>query len=152
MKIAYLADHPEYVPTIATWLHEAWGHLTPGSTLADAVRGMAAYLNHDELPLALIALEGATLLGTASLVLHDMDTRPDLSPWLAGVFVAAEHRRQGYGTGLVRAVEDVAEQLGVEILYLYTPDQENFYARQGWSVLDRTEYRQEQVVIMQKVL
>jgi hypothetical protein len=40
----------------------------------------------------------------------------------------------------------------VRKLYLFTPDQEQFYARLGWLVIDHTEYRGQQVVIMNKSL
>jgi GNAT superfamily N-acetyltransferase len=52
------------------------------------------------------------------LVAHDMDTRMDLSPWLAGVFVAPHHRRRGVGAALVQRIIDEATGLGVEQLYL----------------------------------
>ena len=71
------------------------------------------------------------MVGSASLIAQDMDTRPELSPWLASVYVAAEHRRQGIGSALVRRVAQEAAALGVETLYLFTPDQEHFYARLG---------------------
>jgi hypothetical protein len=42
-----------------------------------------------------------------------------------------------------------AKALGVPRLHLYTPSAENFYARLGWTVLDRTTYRDTGVVVMQ---
>ena len=77
-----------------------------------------------------------------------MDTRPELSPWLASVYVAADHRRQGIGSALVRRVAEEAASLGVEALYLFTPDQERFYARLGWTVLERCTYRGYPQVVM----
>lgn len=82
------------------------------------------------------------------LVAHDMDTRKELSPWLAGVFVAPDYRRHGLGTALVRRAVDDATALGVRRLYLYTPTIELFYSRLGWSLVERTRYRGTDVVIM----
>jgi N-acetylglutamate synthase-like GNAT family acetyltransferase len=79
-----------------------------------------------------------------------MDTRPDLSPWLAAVYVAPAYRKQGIGSALVKAVESTAQQIQIARLYLFTPDQEHFYARLGWSVLERVEYRYQTVVVMDK--
>jgi hypothetical protein len=39
-------------------------------------------------------------------------------------------------------------RLGVKTAYLFTPDQENLYARLGWKTILREEYRGEQVAIM----
>jgi predicted N-acetyltransferase YhbS len=89
------------------------------------------------------------ILGSASLIVHDMDTRPDLSPWLASVFVAPEHREQGIGTALVRRVIEEAQTLSVPNLYLFTtPDKRDFYARLGWKLLEHARYRGYQQVVM----
>jgi N-acetylglutamate synthase-like GNAT family acetyltransferase len=77
-----------------------------------------------------------------------MDIRLDLSPWLASVLVMRGYRRQGIGSALTERVVEEARVLGVHTLYLYTYDQEQFYSRRGWSVLDRIEYRGEPLVIM----
>lgn len=42
-----------------------------------------------------------------------------------------------------------AAELGVERIYLFTPDQMLFYARLGWSALEVVEYRGETVTIME---
>ncbi len=81
---------------------------------------------------------------------HDMDTRLNLTPWLAGLYVSAPRRRQGIGAALVSAIEKTAHDLGVEKLYLYTPESENFYLRLGWHVKERTEYHGYPVALMQK--
>jgi hypothetical protein len=42
-----------------------------------------------------------------------------------------------------------AARLGYQTIYLFTePDTEVFYARLGWSFMERTEYRGHQEVIM----
>jgi N-acetylglutamate synthase-like GNAT family acetyltransferase len=77
-----------------------------------------------------------------------MPTRRELFPWLASVYVAPAHRRQGIGSLLVRRVEQEALALGFGTLYLFTPDRETYYAHLGWTVLEHTEYMGEKVVIM----
>jgi len=81
-----------------------------------------------------------------------MDNRPDLSPWLAGVFVAPEHRRLGIGAALVRRIMEEARRLHVPKLYLYTVESTVFYAGLGWSFLEKARYRQKDVSIMSAVL
>ena len=82
------------------------------------------------------------------LVVDDMDTRTELSPWLAGVFVAVESRKQGIGAALVRRVIVDAWSLGIDRLYLYTLNSEQFYSHLGWSVVERTKYRGVDIVVM----
>ena len=149
MHISYLADHPHLIPTLAGWHHAEWAHLNPGDTVEARISRMQKLLVKEQVPTAFVALEGDTLLGSASLIDNDMDTRKDLRPWLASVYVAPEFRDRGMGSALVQRVVDEARALGVETLYLFTPDRESLYARMGWSVIERTEYRGEQVVVME---
>jgi GNAT superfamily N-acetyltransferase len=149
MEIAFLADFVHYLPTLARWHHEQFGYLAPEASLESNVAALQRTLNRGAIPTTFIALAGEVLLGSASLVRHDLSSRPNLTPWLARVYVAPEHRRQGVGTALVSRAVAEAEQLGVEKLYLYTPDKERFYARLGWSVRERLKYRGWDTVIMQ---
>ena len=89
---------------------------------------------------ALVAKVDGEPIGTCLLVGSEIEPNHDVSPWLAGLFVV-ERRRKGAGTILVRAIEDQARQRGFSRLYLYTTDAVGFYARLGWSVLDRTNWR-----------
>lgn len=152
MHIELLANHPDTIPTLAEWFYEEWSHIYPSRTLQDFANSIAERVNTDRIPLALVAFEGQELIGTICLKVHDMDTRKDLSPWLAGLFVKEERRNQGVGTRLVRAVEAKAITLGIQRLYLWTPALERFYATLGWSVTQRTVYQSCKVAIMEKSL
>ncbi len=124
----------------------------PGLTVEDLTRMFSGHLNRDRIPLTLFAFLDGQPAGTASIYIHDLDSRPDLSPWLAAVYVALPFRKQGIGSALVKAVENAAERLQIGRLYLFTPDQEHFYTRLGWSVLERVEYWNQTVVIMDKFM
>jgi N-acetylglutamate synthase-like GNAT family acetyltransferase len=152
MTIAYLADYPQYLSTVAGWIFDEWGWEMPKSTLERIQAEFSLHLNRDRIPLTMLALIERQPVGTASIFLHDMDTRMDLSPWLAAVYVLPQFRGQGIGSQLVRTIEGVATRLQLERLYLFTPDREDFYARLDWSVLETAEYRQHSNVIMTKSL
>jgi GNAT superfamily N-acetyltransferase len=148
MKIEYLADDIALIPIIAHWHHEEWGHFNPGDSVERRITNLQTHLGKKQIPTTFVSLSRGILLGSASLVAHDMDTRMDLSPWLANVYVTPEHRGQGIGTALIQRVIDEAVELSIETLYLFTPNREGFFAGLGWSVVERTEYREQKVVIM----
>ncbi len=150
MEIAYLADHKEVIPTLAQWFYEEWAYLHPDRTLEDVERLISERTNKNKIPVALVAFNGKELLGTVCLKTHDMETRLDLTPWLAGLYVAKPWRRKGIGTALVKAIEKKANELTVKNLYLYTPESEGFYSRLGWRVKERVEYHACPVTIMEK--
>ena len=148
MKIDYLAEHLEFIPVLAKWHQEQWSHLNPSRSIADRIKELEQSASKNQVPITFVAISGGVLLGSASLVEHDMDSREDLSPWLASVYVAPPNREQGVGSSLVKYVVDEAQNLNIETLYLFTPDQQQFYARLGWSTLEHIEYRGEKETIM----
>ncbi len=121
-------------------------------TLKDAENSIADRCNYDKIPLALVAINDDKVIGTIALKQHDMDTRKDLSPWLAGLYVATEHRCNGVGSLLIEALIEKARVLDISKLYLYTPDAEDFYRKLDWHTLEQTEYLEHKVTILEKSL
>ena len=148
VTIEYLANHRAAIPLLAQWQHKEWGHFRPGDSLEKRRRRIEAWCNRDRIPLAVVALDDGDVLGSASLVAYDMETRMELTPWLAAVFVGEQHRRKGVGAALVRRIMAEAANLDIPLLYLYTVHSENFYAGLGWTFQERTAYREQEVVIM----
>ena len=151
MRIVYLAENLAFVPALAEWHHLEWSHLGPEESLEECARRLRERAGHGGIPTVFVAVSNGSLLGSASLIEHDMDGRGDLSPWLAAVFVAPASRHHGIGTALVRRVVEEAGNLRVPKLYLYTTSKENeeFYVGLGWSVFERVMYRGEVRVIME---
>ena len=148
MEIANLKQHPGFIPTLAAWHHAQWGELNPQKTLGARIGCLERHLGESPLPVTFVAVAEGMPIGSASLVERDLPTHPQLSPWLASVYVAAEHRRRGVGGQLVRRVMEEARRLEVETLYLFTLDQEKFYTELGWSLLERGEYQGFAIAVM----
>lgn len=146
--ISYLADCPEHIPTLATWHDAQWGELNPLNDVAARIERLQTHLQPGTIPTTFVAREGDELLGSASLVVNDLDIRPELTPWLASVYVTPRARFQGVGTLLVQRVMQEARDLGVPQLYLFTLDQERFYTRLGWQLVERTEWRGREITVM----
>ncbi len=152
VSIEYLADHTRHVPLLADWHHQQWGYLSPGDTVEERASRLYARANKKMVPAAFVAIHQQQPVGSAILVKCDMDTRPALGPWLASVFVDSAFRERGIGTRLVDRVTHEAQLLGFNTLYLWTPDREAFYAKQGWSLTEKTVYRNENATIMSRPL
>jgi GNAT superfamily N-acetyltransferase len=146
-RIESLADHPALIPTLAAWHHAQWSYLDVGVSVAQRAAALRTH-RRNAVPMTVVALSGETLLGSASLIAHDMDTRMDLSPWLASVYVAPSCRGHGIGSALVHEIVDSATDLGFLALYLFTPDRARFYERLGWHVLEHLVYRGYAQVLM----
>lgn len=148
MKVDYLADHREHIPRLAEWLHAQWGYLHENDSVERRAARLEARATRGGIPVSFVAVDGDTLLGSASLVHDDLETRPEIGPWLASVYVAPEHRRRGVASALVRRVIEEARDSGVSRLYLWTTDQEQLYAGLGWRPVERMRFRDEDIVVM----
>jgi GNAT superfamily N-acetyltransferase len=134
-EIVRISDRPDLVPTVAQWLWDEW-HLDAGDTFEATHDAIAASVSRSGPPQTFVLLIDDQPVGTASLVAHDLDERPDLTPWLAGVFVIPEARRRGHVNHLIQAVEAVCRSAGVGTVWLHTADAERVYARAGWDTVE----------------
>lgn len=150
MKISYLADHQDVIPILSKWFYREWSYLHPERTEDDFCRLISERINKDKIPMALVAFDQDDLLGTVCLKVNDMDTKPELTPWLAGLYVKESWRRKGVGSTLVDAIERKAFDIGVNHLFLYTPESEHFYSQLGWVVTEREDYHNVPVTVMEK--
>jgi GNAT superfamily N-acetyltransferase len=89
------------------------------------------------MPHVLVSLADGEPVGMATLAAHDLDARPDLGPWLAGVYVLPAFRGRGHATHLVGAIEDLARAAVIPALWLYTRTAEPLYRRCGWCTVER---------------
>lgn len=135
MNISFIADHPEFIDTLAPWVSEHWRPILTQETVESRVAKFRTHLNHYTLPIAWVAHSGSKVFGTAALRAHDLPDHDHLTPWLGGVYVAPQFRRRGIGTALCSAVEQHAKTiLGISALYLFTLDKQAWYGSLGWSM------------------
>lgn len=153
IEFILLSEHPEYIDACAAWSFGLWGSQS-GSTLARAVDSFTPSedAGAEDGRETVVAVQHGQPIGMASLWPSDLPERPDLTPWLAAVFVHEEHRGMGLATRLGRAVEDLARARGEGILYLVTEHAEMLYLKLGWRVLDRVTTALGAATLMTKTL
>lgn len=152
LQVSLLADHPGLIPLITEWIHSEWGHHYPDGSPRQVETALRERCQRKSLPLAMVGFVDQKPICTASLKIREMETRPQYEHWLGTVYVLPRFRRQGYGGLMVKAAENKAQSLGLEVLYLYTRHSENLYARLGWEVIERPLYKERPAVIMRKYL
>jgi len=149
MEIKHLADVPTAIPTLAAWVYGEWGRWMEPDVNPETLMGtFEKRTTPHQIPETFVALNQGVPIGTASLVAHDMQERQDLTPWLSAVYVPMELRHRKIGSALVRTVMEEAQYLGVETLYLFTPDMMPFYRSLGWEELEVAEHKGRPVTIM----
>lgn len=148
MQIVDLRHDPQHIPLLAEWHFAAWSYLQPDISVAMLMQDMQAYLQPGFLPSMFIMLDQQQLVGSSSIVAHDLSTRPQLSPWLANVYVQASYRGQGIGRQLVQHALQQAKAAGIQQLYLFTANQQAFYHSMGWQIVDHEIIQGTQQTIM----
>ncbi|MXP63750.1 N-acetyltransferase [Roseomonas sp. M0104] len=146
-----IAERPELAPLVAGWLWQAfWQEAGHGleATLA-AVQASAA---PGAVPQTFVLLAAGEPVATASLVAGDLDSMPELTPWLAGLFVLPAARGQGHARRLLARAEAAARQAGFTAVWLYTEAAEDFYARAGWEVVERLPHGAGTLTLMRREL
>jgi GNAT superfamily N-acetyltransferase len=149
MMISDLADHPSWLPVLARWHYDQWGPLTGADRLDGYVALLTKTASSKAIPSVLVAISEGDLLGSASLVASDLPLCPELTPWLAQLFVEPTRRRAGVGAALVSAIVERARQCGHSRVYLYTSGTlPEYYGRLGWQLVERLAYMERERTVM----
>ncbi len=138
LTILPLTDRPDLAETCAAWGYGEWG-CYEDARLEKAIEiyeKTATNLGTD-LPFTWVGIMENKITGMVSLRKEDHDAYKNLSPWLASLYVHPYFRGRGYAHILVQHVEQEARKSGYETLYLYTPDMEILYQKNGWENIER---------------
>ena len=150
MQLLNLHERAALVPTLAQWHFAEWHALFPHKSVEDFAADLRESLQTDQLPQSWVLLDAQDQpVGTASLLLSDMTTNQQLSPWLANIYIHPLQRGKGLGKKMVQHVMNEARQRGLKTIYLFTEDQQAFYQKLGWELHHREFYENHWVAVMQ---
>jgi GNAT superfamily N-acetyltransferase len=106
ISIHALSSRPDLLDIAATWSWQQWG-ASAGRSLESVRERGARYRDlaaHDQ---CFVLLEDDTPAAMASFSATDLDARPDLFPWLAGVHVDPAFRGRGHAIRVVQHADGV---------------------------------------------
>ena len=136
VTISDLRHRPEFFDTVADRIWQAWWkrHGVPEAYIVERLRDN---MQDTGLPIALVAHRGADFLGTASLLVSDLDERPHYTPWIAAVWIEPAFRSRGLGRRLVDHAVDYGFSLGIPRVYLTArPARRSYYEELGWTPIE----------------
>jgi GNAT superfamily N-acetyltransferase len=136
-SISDLRQRPEFFDTVAMRIWQAWWQ-ADGYQLDYITGRLRENMSATPIPLALVAHDGGSFLGTASVIASDLPERPQLTPWVAAVWVEPQARGRGIGAALVDRATLDCFALGFARAYLCARLQRSgFYERLGWTSIER---------------
>ncbi|WP_026580914.1 GNAT family N-acetyltransferase [Bacillus sp. J33] len=130
MKIVEIHKHPNLFEKAVQVYWEQWGNDSNYPFYHDCM--IHSGTSADGIPLFYAAIENERIIGTYALIRNDLNSRQDLYPWLACVYVNEEYRGRKLGSVLLDHALSEAAKLGFEKLYL-TTDLEGYYEKYGWT-------------------
>ena len=149
VMISRLKPESPAVRVCARWRYDAFFR-EDGVSLEHCLEQLVAFVAKQDYEIALLAEVGGLPAGTCLFVRREIDPVHELTPWLAGLFVAPEFRNRSIGRELVAAIESHARERGCGRLHLYTSGAETYYARLGWRISERFPWDGRPFVLMQR--
>jgi len=134
IQLDLLSNHPQAISQLALiWLDVLGKVWLPQIGLTEVIHKFKSHLNHDTLPLFMVALDGDKPVGGAALRTTD-GIRPELTPWLASLVVDRDYQGRQIGRLLVDAIKQKARYLGFDALHLLTfdPNLPEYYQKLGF--------------------
>jgi N-acetylglutamate synthase-like GNAT family acetyltransferase len=147
IKTAFLADHPEVIPTLAKWFRAQWPDYFAGQTLSDIEGDFYKDAQYDHIPVRLVAFVDGELAGTVVLRQQAAHALPEAHPGLGGLFVLEKFRIRGVGTELVQACMRVARDQGCEKVYATTVAARGILIRLGWKMVEEVVHDGEELTL-----
>ena len=93
----------------------------------------------NKLPQTFVALINGEPAGMYQLSMSDdLNSRPDLYPWLINVYVDEKFRGRNVARELMNTVKENAKELGLTELYLYTKHI-GLYEKFGWKFIEEVK-------------
>ena len=153
IKIDFLAHHQSCIPQLAQGVFQQWEamYTTQGKGPKELEKQMLDRATIDSIPLTMVAFDGKQLVGSVTIKAQDFADRPELSPWIAAVFVFEEFRHRGIGSKLVLFAEEVARKhFNKEKIYLYTGSAAELYAKLRYTTIEEVDRGDKVLTVMEK--
>lgn len=149
MQIADLNQHPDYAPQTSQLLHAEWSH-HPAWSHQPTILGRLKQRNQTALAeFTLVATKhDETVIATCSVIRYELDDIAAREYWLGEVVTDQKYRGQGVAKALIQQAIARAKHQQIGELWLYTPDQQAYYQRSGWQVVEQRHIAGEEVTVM----
>jgi GNAT superfamily N-acetyltransferase len=115
--ISNLRQVPQFADTIADRGWNAWW-VDSGVPLSDYRAHLQLMVKGAGIPSGFVAHTGTRYLGSSLLIERDHDLRPNLTPWIAALWVEPDARRSGIAQRLIIEARLEAGRLGHTKCYL----------------------------------
>ena len=141
LKIYNIKDKKEYIKEVASLTQKEWGKYNSEEEFNEKVdKKIHKIISNlsNKYYCKLILLDDDSLVGFISIFEFDLESRKDLFPWYATMYVKKEYRGRGYSKILNDAILKEARRRKFKKLYLKT-NLQNYYEKFGAKYIEKLE-------------
>ncbi len=132
LNIVNIYNHKKYIPQVSDWIFSEFiENKIKNCSHLDIVTALESR-PEKSIPMTYIGLLGSQCVGTISIFVNDLKSQPELSPWLAALYVSPNYRKLGYAKNLIKKIEEVSSKMDCQKLYLRTETAGEYYLKLGW--------------------
>jgi GNAT superfamily N-acetyltransferase len=124
-----IRDKPELLKGAVDYIWNKWGSESNLNFYRDCIERSCE--TQSDVPRFYLAIEDNKIIGSYALLRSDLNSRQDLFPWFACLYVEPDYRGKNLGTQLQNHAINEVRQKGYEKLYLCT-DMTGYYERNNW--------------------
>jgi len=123
---------------ICLWYYH-WLGIKNGESLEEVKCTFSHSLNKDKLPQTYVALIDGKPVGMYQIaIFDDLNSRPDIYPWLINVYVDEKFRGKHVCSEMMKTVCNNAKRANLKELYLYTKHI-GLYEKYGWKFVEEVK-------------
>ncbi|MFC5527972.1 GNAT family N-acetyltransferase [Cohnella yongneupensis] len=134
VQIVNVRSMPELLEEAINYFWTQWGSESNFQFYKDCI--IQSCNTESEVPRFYLAIEDNTIIGSYALLRSDLNSRQDLSPWLACLFVNPDSRGKKIGDLLQSHAIKESKEIGYSKLYLCT-DLTEYYERTFWKYIGK---------------
>jgi putative hydrolase of the HAD superfamily len=148
ISIMELLDYPNLIPTVIVWSLQEWPK--DDTSAASAIESrLLGERRRDQLPLALIAIDGPRPVGYVSLIELQLIEAKGQRYWVDGLYVEPTYRGRGLASRLLQEGVRKATTLGLDHLSAYTT-KISLYRRNGWAPVQKADLSMPGPIVMRQ--
>jgi len=132
ITVSLLADSFAAAEAVAHMRWREWGHAPEPEDPAWWFETTINEAGRDTLPVTFVA--HGEVLGAVGLDTYDLDERRDTSPWVTGMIVRQDRRREGVGRALMEELERWAAENRIAEAWVGTDSALTFYQQCEWTL------------------
>lgn len=134
IQVINIRNRTEFLEDAINYFWSQWGSESNFSFYKDCITQSCT--TESEIPRFYLAVEDNKIIGSYALLRNDLNSRQDLCPWFACLYVSPEARGRKIGDLLQTHAISESRKKGYKELYLCT-DMTNYYERTNWNYIGK---------------